>query len=98
MFIYLLSFYAKNTFNYFAMEKAPYITTGLANGAKSKNTSSLDFNEQISGAFVDGRKALIIKGKPYYNISDIDVAAEVYSLKNGEYEIKKQSEKKLIGR
>ena len=84
--------------NYFAMEKAPYITTGLANGAKSKNTSSLDFNEQISGTFVEGRKALIVKGKVYYNIKDIDVVSEIYSLKNGEDTIKRQSEKKLISR
>ena len=84
--------------NYFAMEKAPYITIGLANGAKSKNTSSLDFNEQISGTFIEGRKALIIKGKVYYNVRDIDVVSEIYSLKNGKDIIERQNGKKLISR
>lgn len=83
---------------YFAMEKAPYITIGLANGAKSKNTSLLDFNESISGKFIEGRKALIVKGKIYYSVKDIDVASDVYALKEGQTKIEKISEKKLITR
>ena len=82
--------------DYFAMEKAPCITIGLANGAKAKNTSSLEFNEGISGVFIEGRKALIVKGKVYYSIKDIDVVSEVYSLEDGKTEVKKQSEKKLV--
>lgn len=84
--------------NYFAMEKNPCITIGLANGAKGKNTSSLDFDEPISGCFIEGRKALIINGKAYYSIKDVDVVSSIYSLeeKYGQYVVKKQSEKKII--
>lgn len=81
---------------HFAMEKAPYITIGLANGAKSKNTSSLNFDEAISGKFVEGRKALIINGRVYYSVKDIDVVSEVYSLEDGKTEVKKKMENKLI--
>ena len=83
---------------HFAMERNPYVTIGLANGAKSKNTGSLNFEESISGKFIEGRKALIVKGKIYYNIRDIDVVREVYFLENGKNELKKQSDKKLISR
>ena len=84
--------------NYFEMEKSPCITIGLANGAKGKNTSSLNFDEPINGCFIEGRKALIINGKPYYSIKDIDVVSSIYSLeeKFGQYVVKKQSEKKMI--
>ena len=46
--------------------------------------------------FIEGRKALIVKGKVYYSIKDIDVVSEVYSLEDGKTEVKKQSEKKLV--
>ena len=82
--------------NYFSMEKAPYITIGLAEGAKSKHTSSLKFDEPISGVFVEGRKALIVKGKVYYNVKDIDVVSDIYALDSKTNEVKKQSENKLI--
>jgi len=80
----------------FSMEKAPFITIGLANGAKSKNTSLLDFNEPISGVFVEGRKALIVKGKVYYDVKDIDVVSEVYCLKDGTNRLEKKSEQKIV--
>lgn len=82
--------------NYFAMEKDPYITIGLANGAKSKNTSSLHFDEPISGKFVEGKKALIVKGKLYFNVKDIDVVSEVYHLEDGKNEVKKVNENKIV--
>lgn len=81
---------------YFEMERAPYITVGLANGAKSKNTGSLNFDIPVNGVFVEGRKALIIKGKPYYSIKDIDVVSEVYNLEDGKTELKKVQENKLV--
>lgn len=81
---------------YFEMEKTPYITIGLANGAKSKNTGSLCFDEPISGKFIEGRKALIVKGKIYYSVKDIDVVSEVYNLEDGKTELKKVQENKLI--
>ena len=81
---------------YFSMEKAPYITIGLAEGAKSKHTASLKFDEPVNGVFIEGRKALIVKGKIYYNINDIDVVSDIFILDNEKCEVKKQSEKKLI--
>lgn len=81
---------------YFKMEKDPCITIGLANGAKAKNTSSLTFDEKISGTFIDGRKGLIINGKVYYNVKDIDVVSEVYNLEDGKTELKKIQENKLV--
>ena len=81
---------------YFAMEKAPYVTIGLANGAKSKNTGSLNFDDPISGKFIEGRKALIVKGKIYFNVKDIDVVSEVYKLDDGKTEIVKFNGNKLI--
>lgn len=80
----------------FAMERRPCITIGLANGAKGKNTSSLNFDEPISGTFIEGRKALIVKGNAYYNVKDIDVVADVYFLEDNTCELKKQITKKLV--
>lgn len=80
----------------FAMEKRPCITIGLANGAKGKNTSSLNFDQPVNGVFIEGRKALIIKGKAYYNVKDIDVGADVFFLEDGACELKKQGARTLI--
>ena len=82
--------------NYFAMDKAPYVTIGLANGAKSKNTGSLKFDEAVNGKFIEGRKALIVKGKLYFNFKDIDVVSDVYHLDDGKTEVKKIKENKLV--
>ena len=82
--------------DYFEMERAPYITVGLANGAKSKNTGSLNFDIPVKGTFVEGRKALIIKDRIYYSIKDIDVESDVYSLEDGKTELKKVEGNKLV--
>lgn len=81
---------------YFKMEKDPCITIGLANGAKAKNTSSLNFDEKVNGVFIDGKKGLIINGKVYYNVRDIDVVSDVYNLEDGKTELKKVQENKFV--
>lgn len=85
---------------FYELEKTPCITTGLANGAKPKNTANLDFNETISGCFVEGRKALVVNGKVYYSFKDIDAVCKVYSLemKNGKCVLAEKCDKKLIRR
>ena len=82
--------------DYFEMERAPYITIGLANGAKSKNTGSLNFDIPVSGTFVEGRKALIIQDKIYYDVRDIDVVSDIYSLDDGQTKLRKLKGNKLV--
>ena len=86
--------------DFYVLEKTPCITTGLAEGAKPKNTANLKFEEPISGYFVEGRKALIVNGKIYYSFRDIDAVSKVYSLeiKNNNYVLNEKCEKKIIGR
>ena len=85
---------------WFKMEKDPFITTGLAKGAKSRNTALLSFDDPITGCFVEGKKAVIINSKAYFSVKDIDVTSSVYSLeeKYGQYVVKKKSEKKIVSR
>lgn len=85
---------------FYSLEKSPCITTGLAEGAKPKNTANLKFEEPINGCFVEGRKALIVNNKIYYNFRDIDAVSKVYSLdlKNDNYILNEKCEKKIIGR
>ena len=86
--------------DFYKLEKAPCITTGLAEGAKPKNTANLKFEEPINGVFVEGRKALIVNNKIYYNFRDIDAVSKVYCLeeKNNVYILNDKCEKKIIGR
>lgn len=86
--------------DFYVLEKIPCITTGLAEGAKPKNTANLKFEEPISGYFVEGRKALIVNGKIYYSFRDIDAVSRVYSLelKNNNYILSEKCEKKIIGK
>ena len=86
--------------DFYQLEKIPCITTGLANGAKPKNTANLMFEEPISGYFVEGRKALIVNDKIYYNFRGIDAVSKVYCLeeKNNNYVIVEKCERKIIGR
>ena len=83
---------------YYDRKKDPSITIGLAEGAKSKNTCLLDFDEPVSGEFIEGKKALICNGRVYYDIKNIDVVSEIYLLdeKYGEYAVTKQSEIKFV--
>jgi hypothetical protein len=84
--------------DFFAMEKDPFLTLGLAQGAKSRNTALLEFDEPISGQFITGRKSVVINGKPYFDLKDIDAVKSVYTLqeKYGQYVVKKTEEKSII--
>lgn len=87
--------------DFYKLEKSPCITTGLAEGAKSKNTANLTFDEPINGYFVEGRKALIVNNKIYYNFRDIDAVSKVYCLElnnNNKYVLNEKCVKKIIGR
>ena len=86
--------------DFYQLEKEPCITTGLAKGAKPKNTANLKFEEPISGCFVEGRKALIVNGKVYYSFRNIDAVSKVYCLeeKNNYFVLNEKCEKKIIGR
>ena len=86
--------------NFYKMETAPYITTGLAEGAKSKNTSRLQFNEEVNKRFIVGRKGYFVNNKIYYNIREVKESIETYELKvkNDEYLLEKVSSKKINNR
>lgn len=86
--------------DFYKLEKEPCITTGLADGAKPKNTANLKFEEHINGHFVEGRKALIVNDRVYYSFRDIDAVSKVYCLdeKNNRYVLAEKCEKKIIGR
>jgi len=86
--------------DFYKLEKTPCITTGLAKGAKPKNTANLKFEEPISGCFVEGRKALVIGDRIYYDFRDVDAVSKVYCLefRNNNYVLNEKCEKKIIGR
>ena len=87
--------------DYYNLDGKPCITIGTAGKGKFMDTGKLDFNEEFSSKkFLEGRKGIILNGKVYYNIKEIDVTSTVYDLnyKNGEYCLKKREEKKLFNR
>lgn len=85
---------------FYKMETIPYITTGLADGAKSKNTSKLQFNEEVNKKFIVGKKGYFVNNKIYYNIRDVKECVETYELKvkDDEYSLEKVSSKKINNR
>lgn len=86
--------------NFYKMETNPYITTGIADGGKSKNTSKLQFNEEVNKKFVIGKKGYFVNNKIYYNIRDVKESVETYELKvkNDEYLLEKVNSKKINNR
>ncbi len=86
--------------NYYKMETVPYITTGISDGGKSKNTSKLQFNEEVDKKFIVGKKGYFVNNKIYYNIKDVKECVETYELKvkNDEYSLEKIGSKKINNR
>lgn len=86
--------------NYYKMETIPYITTGISDGGKSKNTSKLQFNEEVDKKFIVGKKGYFVNNKIYHNIREVKESVETYELKvkNDEYSLEKISSKKINNR
>lgn len=86
--------------SFYKMDTCTCLTIGLAEGAKSKYTSSLTFDEEIKNCFIEGRKGLMMDDKVYFNIKDVKVNSKFFSLEknNDEYHIKKLEERKFTGR
>lgn len=86
--------------DYYKMETKPYITTGLKEGAKSKNTSKLQFNDEDCRCFVTGRKGYFVNNKIYYNIRDVKESVVTYELKidDNEFSLKEIGTKKINNR
>ena len=85
---------------FYALPGKPCITIGTAGKGKFMDTGMLDFNEDVSKKFLEGRKGIILNGKVYYDISEIKETSNVYELKyrNNEYIFNKKEEKKLFRR
>ncbi len=85
---------------FFKLETQPCITIGLAVNAKAKNTGLLEFDEEISNKFLEGRKGLIVEGKVYFDIKDVKEKSTLYSLKyvDNKYILNKVEDRKLYNR
>lgn len=86
--------------SYYKMETCPCITTGLAEGAKSKNTSKLNFDEEIDKSFIIGKKGYFVNNKIYYNIRDVKENVITYELKidDNKFSLKEVMAKKINNR
>lgn len=76
---------------FYDLDNDPCMTIGLAYGAKAKNTALIDFDKELNGTFIEGRKGLCIDDMIYFDVKAIENKSNYYEMginENGKYYVK----------